>query len=198
MESDRTGGFHEENENQNNSNNFKELLLSNQNNKNLITFNNTNTINTINEVMKEMDYLSSTIPIEKPINLFNINTISNNLNYNYNYNNFVSNPNYTSQNIININNDLDFLKETISRNILSNYTYNRYNNYGCTFTKGNDMISTGMNTNSFKNLNIKLPEKNYFSYNFKNTYNNKLYNSQKVNSKVLYLSQNFAQTNIFS
>jgi hypothetical protein len=196
MESDRTGGFHEENENQNNSNNFKELILSNQNKKNFVTFNNSNTINTINEVMREMDYLSSTIPIIKPIQTFNLNTISNNLNYNYN--NFTPNPNYISQNILNINNDLDFLKETISRNIISNYTYNKYNNYGCTFTKGNDMISTGINTNSFKKLSIKLPEKNYFSYNFKNTYNNKLYNSQKVNSKVLYLSQNFAQTNIFS
>ena len=196
MESDRTGGFNEENENQNNTNNFKELLMSNGNNKNFMTFNNTNTINTINEVMREMDYLSSTIPIETPINTFNTNTISNNLNYNFN--NFTPNFNYTSQNIININNDLDYLKETISKNILSNYTYNKYNNYGCTFTKGNDMISTGMNTNTFKNISIKLPENTLSSYNLNKRYNNKLYNSQKVNSKVLYLSQNFAQTNIFS
>ena len=195
MESDRTGGFNEENENQNNTNNFKELLMSNGNNKNFMTFNNTNTINTINEVMREMDYLSSTIPIETPINAFNINTISNNLNYNFN--NFTPNFNYTSQNIININNDLDYLKETISKNILSNYTYNKYNNYGCTFTKGNDMISTGMNTNTFKNISIKLPENTLSSYNLNKRYNN-LYNSQKVNSKVLYLSQNFAQKNIFS
>ena len=196
MESDRTGGFNEENENQNNTNNFKELLMSNGNNKNFMTFNNTNTINTINEVMREMDYLSSTIPIETPINTFNINTISNNLNYNFN--NYTPNFNYTSQNIININNDLDYLKETISKNILSNYTYNKYNNYGCTFTKGNDMISTGMNTNTFKNISINLPENTLSSYNLNKRYNNKLYNSQKVNSKVLYLSQNFAQTNIFS
>ncbi len=196
MESDRTGGFHEENENQNNSNNFKELILSNQNKKNFVTFNNSNTINTINEVMREMDYLSSTIPIIKPIQTFNLNTISNNLNYNYN--NFTPNPNYISQNILNINNDLDFLKETISRNIISNYTYNKYNNYGCTFTKGNDMISSGMNTNTFQNLSIKFPEKNFFSYNLNNRYNNKVNNNQKVNSKLLYLSQNFAQTNIIS
>ena len=195
MESDRTGGFNEENENQNNTNNFKELLMSNGNNKNFMTFNNTNTINTINEVMREMDYLSSTIPIIKPIQTFNLNTISNNLNYNFN--NFTPNFNYTSQNIININNDLDYLKETISKNILSNYTYNKYNNYGCTFTKGNDMISTGMNTNTFKNISIKLPENTLSSYNLNKRYNH-LYNSQKVNSKVLYLSQNFAQTNIFS
>ena len=207
METYRTGTFGEENYLETNSNNLQVILNKIDNN---IQNDKNKTIDIIKEVMNEMDIISNKFPKNNYISNYSsynytnnyTNNFSNNFHFQLNNSFIPSKPEkfkFTniSKKVFNICNDISNLEETINRNILSNYTYNKYNNYGCTFTKKNDLISTGINTNSFSNYNTNSSQKiNSFYKSNKNPFN-KLYNSKKVNSRSLYLSHNFAQTNIF-
>lgn len=114
-----------------------------------------------------------------------------------------------------INNDLDFINNRIKSEILSRLSYNKTNNYGCSLeTPKEDVVEFKAEPSARvaepiyserinkKHMNILKSIEDYSPImtkeNFEQEYQRpKTYRHRRVNSKVLYNQNNYAQTKMF-